>query len=807
MAAPGVTNNVRGTRWSSVPVWSYVVIQGMLLGTALLAHRPFGTIASYLIGLTGTVALTVSVLWRRPAPLSAWRLMVTGAWVVMLAAGTMALIYRSKDDVIIDAVLAALVAFASYPLFAIGLARVSGVSPSAKWAGWADVLDATMTALAAYLLLWVFMVAPSVGREPLVVLGAAVFPIGVLLVFATGWRLILAGGLREPPTTLLILGLFALLAASFAVLLPALATTTAQGGIVGRLLWGVYGIGLGAAGVHPALTRPSPKKHTRSTESSPWRIALFAVLALIPPLVWAIELHRHGANHGTSPFLIPAGASALFLLLLVARLGLIAKVAQRRAVELAQRSAALAAAVSRQEQLQRQLTYRAQHDPLTGLANRDVLAERMEWALARHGGNGGHALLLLDLDGFKDINDTLGHPVGDELLIEVSRRLLDVAPPDATVVRLGGDEFAVLLQNTEPDEALRYAESFVAARRQTYGVSERQLFLTTSVGVLTTDVYPAPPSPTEALRDADLALYAAKAEGKNRVVVFHPDLRTARLDHTQISAGLRHALARDEFVLHYQPVIDLETQTIDGVEALLRWRRPDGSLAAPANFIPVAEDTGLIVPIGAWVLHQACHDVRDWYHQHHVSVAVNVSGRQFDEESFADCVLAALSEADLPGKALIIEITESNLVATSRTDALYGQLQRLRARGVRVAIDDFGTGYSSLSYVAKLPIDIVKLDKTLTHARSSTGVLSHDWAFTRAILQLIDSLHMVAVAEGVETKEQAEALHALGCQFMQGYYFSRPVPANVIDQTLAVSNSLLAMHAAVQPDTAGRGSR
>jgi EAL domain-containing protein (putative c-di-GMP-specific phosphodiesterase class I) len=170
-------------------------------------------------------------------------------------------------------------------------------------------------------------------------------------------------------------------------------------------------------------------------------------------------------------------------------------------------------------------------------------------------------------------------------------------------------------------------------------------------------------------------------------------------------------------------------------------------------------------------------------------------------------VLAALSEADLPGKALIIEITESNLVATSRTDALYGQLQRLRARGVRVAIDDFGTGYSSLSYVAKLPIDIVKLDKTLTHARSSTGVLSHDWAFTRAILQLIDSLHMVAVAEGVETKEQAEALHALGCQFMQGYYFSRPVPANVIDQTLAVSNSLLAMHAAVQPDTAGRGSR
>jgi diguanylate cyclase (GGDEF)-like protein len=788
-------------------VWSYVLIQGILLGTALLAYRPFSTIASYLIGLTGTVALTVSVLRRRPDPLAAWRLMVAGAWVVMLAAGTVALIYRPREDLIVDAVLAAVVAFASYPLFGIGLVRASGLSETAKWAAWADVLDATMTALAAYLLLWVFMIAPSVGREPLVLLGAAVFPIGVLLVCTIGVRLILVGGLREPPTRLVILGLFLLLAASLAVLMPALTTTTAQGEIVGRVLWALYGIGLGAAGLHPALIRPSPQKHTRSTEASPWRIALFAVLVLIPPLVWAIELHRYGADRGTSPFLIPAAASVVFLLLLIARLGLIAKVAQGRAAELAQRSAALAAAVSTQQQLQRQLAYRAQHDPLTGLANRDVLAERMESALARRGGDGGHALLLLDLDGFKDINDTLGHPVGDELLIEVSRRLLAFAPPDATVARLGGDEFAVLLKNTEPDEAVQYAESFVAARRQTYGISGRDLFVTTSVGVLTTDVYRGPPSPAEALRDADLALYAAKAEGKNRVVVFHPDLRTARLDHTQISAGLRHALARDEFVLHYQPVIDLETQTMNGVEALIRWRQPDGSLVAPADFIPVAEDSGLIVPIGDWVLHQACHDARDWYHQHHVSVAVNVSGRQFDEASFADCVLAALSEADLPGKALIIEITESNLVATSGTGALYGQLERLRGHGVRVAIDDFGTGYSSLSYMVKLPVDIVKLDKTLTHARACTGVLSQDWAFTRAILQLVDSLHMVAVAEGVETKEQAEALRTFGCRFVQGYYFSRPVPANVIDQILAVSNSLLAMHAAGPSDTAGSGLR
>jgi diguanylate cyclase (GGDEF)-like protein len=514
-------------------------------------------------------------------------------------------------------------------------------------------------------------------------------------------------------------------------------------------------------------------------------------------VAWAVELRRAEAHEGVILNRVTVAVSALFLLLLVARLGLIAKVTQQRAAELIQRSAALATAVSKQQQLQRQLAHRALHDPLTGLANRTVLTQRLESVQTQRGDNRREALLMLDLDGFKDINDTLGHPVGDELLIEVSHRLLDVAPPDATLARLGGDEFAVLLEDTEPVEAVRSAESFVAALRQTYHISGEELFLTTSVGVFTTDVYPAPPSPAEAVRDADLALYAAKAEGKNRVVVFHPDLRTASLDQCRINAGLRHALAWDEFVLHYQPVVDMHAETIDGVEALVRWRRPDGSLVAPANFVSVAEGSGLIVPIGEWVLRQACHDARDWYHQHHLSVAVNVSGRQFEEASFADCVLAALSEADLPGKALIIEITESNLVATSRTDALYGQLQRLRAHGVRVAIDDFGTGHSSLSYVVKLPTDLVKLDKALTHARARTGVLPHDWAFTRAILQLVDSLHMLAVPEGVETEEQAEALLALGCRFMQGYYFSRPVPANVIDQILAVSNSLSAMHSVV----------
>src|SRR5690606_2457278 len=277
-----------------------------------------------------------------------------------------------------------------------------------------------------------------------------------------------------------------------------------------------------------------------------------------------------------------------------------------------------------------------------------------------------------------------------------------------------------------------------------------------------------------ALRDADLALRAARNSG-DRVAVFSPELLTAQTYFNRLSNGLRRALARDELTLDYQPVVDLETGQVTSAEALLRWN-PPGAPATPSEFIPVAEQTGMIRPIGAWVLRTACRDARPWYDRYGVAISVNVSGRQLDEAGFADLVEEVLAESGLPGSALVLELTESNLIATVGTREASRELERIRSLGVRVAIDDFGTGYSSLSYLSRLPVDIVKIDRSFVQ-QLDPGHGQRQWAFIRAILHLVESMGLHAIAEGVETQEQAAALRELRCPSAQGFLFARPMPA------------------------------
>jgi diguanylate cyclase len=298
-------------------------------------------------------------------------------------------------------------------------------------------------------------------------------------------------------------------------------------------------------------------------------------------------------------------------------------------------------------------------------------------------------------------------------------------------------------------------------------------------------------SASTALSGADMAMYAAKGHGRNRVVAFEPDLRQDRLDGSWVSMGLRQALVDDEFSIQYQPIVELSTGRVVAVEALLRWTRQDGQDIAPDTFIPIAEESGTISLLGAWALRSACSDAARWYRDYGVAMSVNVSGRQLDERGFADMVIQLLADTGLPGRALILELTETTLVSLSSTAPASAQLRLLREQGIRIAIDDFGTGYSSLAYLSRLPVDIVKLDRAFTAKPLPDAPQDpQDWEFIHTIIQMIESLGLQTIAEGIETQPQADVLRHFNCLLAQGYLFSAPVDAETVSLRLAAARHI-----------------
>ena len=428
--------------------------------------------------------------------------------------------------------------------------------------------------------------------------------------------------------------------------------------------------------------------------------------------------------------------------------------------------------VTERRQAEMRIYRMARHDALTDLPNRAFLKESIAEGLKRVKRGDTMAVLCLDLDRFKTVNDTLGHPVGDQLLQAVAERLRESVRETDTAARFGGDEFAILQVGVpQPQGATVLASRVVETLGVPYMIQDHQLVIGCSVGIAMapTDGHDA----EELLKKADLALYRAKMEGRGLYRFFEPDMDARVQARRALELDLRGALPNKQFELHYQPLVDIGQGEVSGLEALLRWTHPRRGKVSPADFIPLAEETALIVPIGEWVLRQACRDAAAW--PEHIRIAVNISPVQFKNASLVPTVLSALASSGLSANRLELEITESVLLQD--TDATLTTLHELRELGVRVSMDDFGTGYSSLSYLRSFPFDNIKIDQSFV--RDMVGN-RQSLAIIQAVTSLGTTLGMTTTAEGVETQDQLEQLRAHGCTEVQGYYFSKPKPVDEI---------------------------
>jgi diguanylate cyclase (GGDEF)-like protein/PAS domain S-box-containing protein len=444
--------------------------------------------------------------------------------------------------------------------------------------------------------------------------------------------------------------------------------------------------------------------------------------------------------------------------------------------------------ITDRKRAEEQLVHDAFHDALTGLPNRVLFLDHLRQSVerAKHRKHIPFAVLFLDFDRFKLVNDSLGHMIGDQLLIGIANRLKAAVRPSDTVARLGGDEFTILLDDlNSPDEATLVAKRLLRELARPFSLLNHDVYTTASVGIaLSSDRYQFP---EEVLRDADTAMYRAKASGKARYEIFETTMHTAAVNQLRIETDLRQAVERKELSLDYQPIVCLESGKIVGFEALLRWQHFSRGAIPPQEFITVAEETGLIVPIGQWVLEQACQRISSWREQYQLRslyVSVNLSAKQFLQPDLVDCVKHALAKADLNPTCLKVEITESTVM--ENVDAAISMLRRLRDLGIETSIDDFGTGYSSLSYLHRFPIAMLKVDRSFVSSMSENN---ENIEIVRTIIMLAKNLKIEVVAEGVETGEQLEKLRAMKCDYGQGYFFSKALKADSAERLLFTNSA------------------
>ena len=752
--------------------WVLVVGLGAVAGYMALPGPLSQTIAYSALGMAFVWCITVGA--HRANDRLSWYLMAAGVMCFTVGDSTQNFYPTILHQSLASPSLADALTLSGYPLIFAGVLRLTG-SPNHSVRR-EENADAAIVALGALSISWHFLMESYIHNSSASTTGLLVnlaYPVMNIALLFLVTRALLFGDSNRPFLMLLAAGLITMFAGDFTYDALSLHNGHTAGNAVDALALVEYVL-IAAAALHPSAAERrcgqavSRDGHPERVATIQRRIPVVTLAGLIPAamLLVCAGLGLHVNVVAQSGFCI-----AVFALVYLRLMWLIKRMS-RQSVEIEQHARALEASHLERDELEMELRHMAFNDELTGLANRALLHDRVEHALAASIRSGqSMALCFGDLDGFKTVNDTLGHHVGDAVLVEAGRRLASIVRPGDTVARLGGDEFAVLMLDVgNPETAVAFAHRIVATLHDAIDLNGSQIGLSISVGVTLGDHCK---STEQLMNEADSAMYEAKANGKNRVVAFQSEMRTKVLERLELTGGFRGALERSEFILQYQPIFSLADNRLKGFEALVRWQHPSLGLVAPFRFIPLAEETGFIVPLGRWVLAEACDQLARWTSSAHepLTIAVNLSRRQLVTPGLADEVRTALAFSGLAAHQLVLEITESLLMVDP--ERAHEALSELRAIGIRIAVDDFGTGYSSLSHLQQFPVDILKIDQSFVERLNVAEPQAS--ALVTSIIGLAQSLGLHVIAEGIENEGQLRKLIDLGCKSGQGYLLGRPL--------------------------------
>ena len=724
-----------------------------------------------LFGTSAVVAIPLGVWIHRPARARSWLLLAAGIGTINLGNFLWAWDMITAGNIPYPSIADALFVGGYLTVAASLLTLFRGRVPGGDRNG---LIDATIVTVGLGMLSWVFFMSPvlrDVELHPVDTLVAVSYPLVDVLLFGVAARLFFTAGPRPTAFRFLALALGANILADVANTLVSL-TGTYQASLIVDSGWALGFLGFGAFALHPTMREVDRPVLAVEGPLRISRVILLAAATLMAPLVMVIEAVRGDQIEVE----VVAPASVILFVLVLTRLVTVVR--------------DLRTMLGEREALQLQLTFQTLHDPLTGLANRRLFSERLTEAITARR---NPAVMFADIDDFKTINDTLGHESGDEVLLAIADRIRGSIRPTDTAARFGGDEFAVLLLDCPAaDGVARVADRMVRSMETPVLVQGRTAQVSMSIGMALAQGGRL--DMTEILRNADIAMYLAKTQGKGRHQLYQSAMGTKITDRGRARDDLEAGIAGGEIEPHYQTIVDLRTGDVRGVEALARWRHRERGLLMPADFIPLAEATGLILPLGLAMLNRAMAEVARLPDGPGgpLSVHVNLSVYQLRAPGLVDVVRVALTSSGLDPARLMLEITESSLLGDTETSVL----TELKALGVRLAIDDFGTGYSALGYLRRLPVDMIKIDRAFV---SALGLDRRDAEIVRFVIQLAKSLYLEVVAEGVEEESQRNRLVALGCESGQGYLFSKAVPLTEVRLQIERSAAASATSVAARP--------